>query len=80
MEAALKATDFEGLDLLPADFTYRNMDLDLDDTKQPHAAGCASCCRQLADDYDTVVPRLPAQRVAGVGERAATPPTPCWSR
>jgi chromosome partitioning protein len=32
IEAALKATDFEGLDLLPADFSYRNMDLKLDDT------------------------------------------------
>jgi len=27
---ALKETDFEGLDLLPADFSYRNMDLELD--------------------------------------------------
>jgi cellulose biosynthesis protein BcsQ len=29
LEAALKGTDFERLDLLPADFTYRTMDLDL---------------------------------------------------
>ena len=34
IEAALKATDFDNLDLLPADFSYRNMDLDLDDTKK----------------------------------------------
>jgi len=27
---AIKGTDFENLDLLPADFTYRNMDLLLD--------------------------------------------------
>src|SRR5687768_17711735 len=35
IEAALKATDFIGLDLLPADFSYRNLDLELDDTKKP---------------------------------------------
>jgi chromosome partitioning protein len=28
------ATDFERLDLLPADFRYRHMDLELDDTRQ----------------------------------------------
>ena len=27
MDDAIKGTDFDGLDLLPADFTYRNMDL-----------------------------------------------------
>ena len=34
IEEALKATDFDNLDLLPADFSYRNMDLELDDTKK----------------------------------------------
>ena len=29
---AVKGTDFDGLDLLPADFTFRNMDLVLDAT------------------------------------------------
>ena len=33
--ARLKGTDVEGLDLLPADFSYRHMDLVLDDTKRP---------------------------------------------
>jgi chromosome partitioning protein len=33
--AAIKATDFENLDLLPADFTYRNLDLILDNAKKP---------------------------------------------
>ena len=31
---AVKATDFDHLDLLPADFSYRNMDLELDDAKK----------------------------------------------
>jgi cellulose biosynthesis protein BcsQ len=33
--AQLKGTDTEGLDLLPADFSYRHMDLALDGTKKP---------------------------------------------
>ena len=32
---AVKATDFEGLDLLPADFTYRHMDIDLNERPKP---------------------------------------------
>jgi chromosome partitioning protein len=35
LDDAIKATDFDRLDLLPADFRYRNMDLQLDDVKQP---------------------------------------------
>ena len=34
IEAGIKATDFDNLDLLPADFSYRNMDLELDDAKK----------------------------------------------
>ncbi len=35
LEAALKGTDFDNLDLLPADFTYRHMDIQLDSAKRP---------------------------------------------
>jgi len=35
LDDAIKATDFDGLDLLPADFSYRNMDVQLDDMKRP---------------------------------------------
>ena len=34
-EARIKGTDYDRLDLLPADFSYRHMDLHLDDTKRP---------------------------------------------
>jgi cellulose biosynthesis protein BcsQ len=51
--AALKATDFEGLDLLPADFSYRNMDLELDDTgKRTRRLG--QLLSSLSGDYDIV--------------------------
>lgn len=34
IDDAIKATDFDNLDLLPADFTYRNLDLHLDDQRK----------------------------------------------
>lgn len=35
LDDLVKGTDFENLDLLPADFSYRNMDLVLEDNKRP---------------------------------------------
>lgn len=53
IEDAIRATDFGDLDLLPADFSYRNMDLELDDAKKRTRR-----LRQLIDDlpgvYDVV--------------------------
>jgi cellulose biosynthesis protein BcsQ len=53
LEDALKATDFDGLDLLPADFSYRNMDLQLDDTKR-RTRRLGQLIDGLRDDYDMV--------------------------
>ena len=53
IDAAIKGTDFDGLDLLPADFTYRNLDLMLDAAKQP-ARRLASLLAPLKSDYDAV--------------------------
>jgi len=36
LEDAIKGTDFDNLDLLPADFSYRNLDLMLEDTNKPY--------------------------------------------
>ena len=33
--SVVKGTDIEGLDLLPADFSYRHLDITLDQTKKP---------------------------------------------
>ena len=54
LDAAIKGTDFERLDLLPADFTYRNLDLVLDATKKP-TQRLARLLRPLAAEYDLVV-------------------------
>ncbi|HUR86902.1 MAG TPA: ParA family protein [Solirubrobacteraceae bacterium] len=51
--ALLKGTDHERLDLLPADFSYRNMDLALDATKRP-TRGLARVLAPLAAGYDYV--------------------------
>ncbi|HTZ92410.1 MAG TPA: ParA family protein [Streptosporangiaceae bacterium] len=53
VDSAIKGTDFDGLDLLPADFTYRNLDLLLDSAKQP-ARRLAALLAPLKADYDAV--------------------------
>jgi len=51
--ALLKGSDHPRLDLLPADFSYRNMDLALDATKRP-TQGLTRVLAPLAADYDYV--------------------------
>jgi chromosome partitioning protein len=54
VDGAIKGTDFSHLDLLPADFTYRNLDLMLDEAKRP-ARKLASLLAPLKRQYDLVV-------------------------
>jgi cellulose biosynthesis protein BcsQ len=49
----LKGTDHELLDLLPADFSYRNMDLELGEVKRP-TKGLARVLAGVAGDYEFV--------------------------
>jgi cellulose biosynthesis protein BcsQ len=51
--ALLRGSDHELLDLLPADFSYRNMDLALDATRRPRG-GLQRVIAPLAGDYDYV--------------------------
>lgn len=51
--ALIKGTDHERLDLLPADFSYRHMDLALDSTKRP-TRRLDRVLAPLAPDYDYV--------------------------
>ena len=50
----IKGTDFDRLDLLPADFSYRNLDLVLDGTKHP-TRRLRRVLEPVEDDYDLVV-------------------------
>lgn len=54
VEGLLRGTDIEGLDLLPADFSYRHMDLALGDTKHPEAR-LGKVLAPVARDYDLAV-------------------------
>jgi chromosome partitioning protein len=54
LEEAVKVTEYDGLDLVPADFTYRNLDLVLGETKKP-AQRIARLLGPMADDYDVAV-------------------------
>jgi chromosome partitioning protein len=51
--ARIKGTDYERLDLLPADFSYRHMDLHLDGAKRPQRR-LARVLKPLQADYDHV--------------------------
>ena len=54
LDEAIKGTDFDRLDLMPADFSYRNLDLDLDSTKRP-TDRLRRLVAPLQDDYDLVI-------------------------
>jgi len=54
IDDAIKATDFDGLDLLPADFTYRNLDLHLD-SERKSATRLRGLLAPLRREYDVVV-------------------------
>ncbi len=51
LEAAIKATDYPRLDLLPADFSYRNMDLLLQRQRKP-GTRLRKLIKPLRRDYD----------------------------
>jgi chromosome partitioning protein len=54
LDQAVKATEFDHLDLAPSDFTYRNLDLLLDAEKRS-TRRIARLLAPLADDYDVVI-------------------------
>lgn len=53
LDERIKSSDYERLDLLPADFSLRNFDLLLEEQKKP-TKRIARLLEPLADDYDVV--------------------------
>jgi cellulose biosynthesis protein BcsQ len=53
LEGLIKGTDFEKLDLLPADFSFRNLDLILDSKKKP-TQQIKKLLKPLAENYDFI--------------------------
>jgi cellulose biosynthesis protein BcsQ len=54
LSEVVKGTDFTNLDLIPADFAYRKMDLVFHDTKRP-AKQLLRLLRPLSETYDLIV-------------------------
>lgn len=53
LDGLIKATDFENLDLLPADFSFRNLDLVLDERKNP-TQRLKKLLKPLGKEYDFI--------------------------
>jgi cellulose biosynthesis protein BcsQ len=53
LDRLIKGTDFDNLDLLPADFSYRNMDLMLGEAKKP-AKQLLRLLRPLSKEFDRI--------------------------
>jgi chromosome partitioning protein len=51
LDDAIKATDYPHLDLIPADFSYRNMDLSLEQFRKSRSR-LRKLVKPLRDDYD----------------------------
>jgi chromosome partitioning protein len=81
MMEAVKATDFEGLDLLPADFTYRHMDIDLNGRPKPQRT-LRRLLAPLSADYDRVILDTPpslslvSENVIGAADLVLVPLIP----
>ena len=73
IDDAIKATDFDRLDLLPADFTYRNLDLVLDAAKKP----APSWRRPWPSSRRACRGWPPAARPCWAGWRGSTASTSC---
>ena len=54
LDESIKGTDYPGLDLLPADFTYRSLDLELDAVKNP-TRRLLRLLEPFTGEYDLVV-------------------------
>lgn len=54
LDDVVKGTDFENLDLIPADFSYRNLDLELVDTNKP-LKQLLRLMRPVSEQYDLLV-------------------------
>ena len=54
LDDSIKGTDYDNLDLMPADFSYRRLDLELDAAKRP-TRRFAELLAPMAEAYDDVI-------------------------
>ena len=74
----MKGTDIEGLDLLPADFSYRNLDIELDQPQEARSQGLARVL-DAARRTTTTWRSSTARRRSRWCPRACSPPPTCCS-
>jgi cellulose biosynthesis protein BcsQ len=55
LDDVIKGTDFELLDLLPSDFSYRNMDILLEETKKKPVGQLRRLLKPMMGEYDYVL-------------------------
>ena len=81
MDRLVKGTDFDNLDLLPSDFSFRNLDLYLDSHKKP-VKQISKLLKPLAEEYDYVFLDCPpnisllSESVFGAAEALISPIIP----
>ena len=73
----MKGTDVEGLDLLPADFSYRHLDIQLDKRKKPLRGARAAC--STSSTAPTTWRSSTARRRSRSSPRACSAPPTCCS-
>jgi len=54
LDESIKATDYDNLDLLPADFSHRNLDITFDKQKRP-TERLEMALKPLRKDYDLII-------------------------
>ena len=87
IESSIKSTDYANLDLLPADFTHRNLDIVFDGLKHPKQR-LGKVLKPLAEEYDLIVLDCPptinilAENIFNAADYLLTPliPTPLCVR
>lgn len=81
IEASIKGTDYENLDLLPADFTHRNLDIVFDRLKHPKQR-LGKALRPFEEEYDLIVLDCPptinilAENIFDAADTLLTPMIP----
>lgn len=81
LDAVIKGTDYSSLDLVPADFSYRYMDLVLDAVKKP-SRRLRRALKELDDEYEWVILDCPpgisllSETIIGVSDALLVPVIP----
>jgi len=54
LDKSIKATDYDNVDILPSDFSYRNLDMVLGEQKKPKSV-LRAAFKRVFEDYDLII-------------------------